>query len=424
MLRLTIVAAACASSLASHALARPVAFINARILTATAAGEIPNGTVIVEGGKITALGPEISPPSDAEIIDAQGKTITPGLVASNTSIGAVEISGGADAAETGSGSKRVTAGYDVRYAINPYSPLISVVRRGGVTRSIVTPEDGDSSLGTRYAGQAAVIHLGEGPNVVVRAKAGVVWSLGASESGRGAAFVQFQAELADVRQYGRRPDSFRKGELRARDWSEADLKALLPVVERRTPLVAGADRASDILALLDLAAEERLKLILVGASEGWLAAEAIAAAGVPVILDVTANLPSNFDQIGASLKNAQRLHEAGVRLVIQGKPTGHEAGQLRYFAGLAVAHGLPYAAALEAVTVNPARVWGEEGFGALAVGQEADIAIWEGDPFEPLTDLSALYIRGERQSLRSRQNFLEEKYIGAARRGRAKDADR
>jgi imidazolonepropionase-like amidohydrolase len=253
----------------------------------------------------------------------------------------------------------------------------------------------------------------------MRPKAGVVWSLGAAESGRGAAFVQFQAELEDVRQYGRRPAAFRQGELLARDWSEADLKALLPVVEGRTPLAASVDRASDIVALLDVAAEQKLRLILVGASEGWLAAEKIAGSGIPVILDVTENLPSNFDQIGATLENARRLNEAGVTIVIQGKRSGHEAGQLRYFAGLAVAHGLPYAAALKAVTVNPARVWGEKNFGALAVGQDADIAIWEGDPFEPLTDLSALYIRGERQSLRSRQNMLEEKYIGAAQHNSA-----
>ena len=413
MLRLTILAGACALSFASPALARPTAFINARILTAAADDEIASGTLVIENGKITAVGANVSPPPDADIVDAQGKTITPGLVASNTSIGTVEISGGADAAEMGSGSNRVTAGYDVQYAINPYSSPFAVTRQGGVTRAIVTPGGGDASLGTRYAGQAAIIHLGEGPDILMRPKTGVVWSLGAAESGRGAAFVQFQEELEDVRQYSRRPASFRQGELRARDWSEADLNALVPVAEGRTPVVASVDRASDILALLDVAARQKLRLILVGASEGWLAAEKIAGAGVPVILDVTENLPSNFDQIGTSLENARRLHEAGVTLVIQGKRTGHEAGQLRYFAGIAVAHGLPYAAALKAVTVNPARVWGEKNFGALAVGQEADLALWEGDPFEPLTELSALYIRGERQTLRSRQNLLEEKYIGA-----------
>lgn len=416
MRKLAATIGTCAAMFAAQALAQPVAFVNARILTATDEGEITNGTVVIGNGKITAVGAEVSPPKDAEVMDMQGKVITPGLVATNTSIGAVEISGGADAAENGSGSKRITAGYDIQYAINPYSSLFAVTRQGGVTRAIVTPGGGDASLGTRYAGQAAIIHLGEGPDVLVRPKAGVVWSPGAAETGRGAAFVQFEAELEDVRQYGRNGNSFRRGELQARDWSEADLKALLPVVEGKTPLVANVDRASDILALLDFAEEEKLKLILVGAAEGWLAAEAIAKAGVPVILDVTENLPSNFDQIGSTLDNARLLHEAGVTLVIQGKRTGHEARQLRYFAGLSVAHGLPYAAALEAVTVNPARVWGEKNFGAVAVGQDADLAIWEGDPFEPLTDLLALYIRGEPQSLRSRQDMLEDKYIGAARR--------
>lgn len=424
MRNFAVIVGACALSLLSYASAQPVALVNARILTATDTDEIPNGTVIFDNGKIVAVGAGVAPPRDAQVMDMQGKTITPGLVAANVSIGAVEISGGADAAEMGSGSKRVTAGYDVQYAINPYSPLFAVTRQGGVTRAIVTPGGGDASLGTRYAGQAAVIRLGEGPDVVLRPRAGVVWSLGVGEAGRGAAFVQFQAELKDVRRYARRRNAFERGELRARDWSEADLEALIPVVEGKEPLVASVDRASDILALLDLAAREKIKLILVGASEGWLAADAIAKAGVPVILDVTENLPSNFNQIGATLDNARLLHEAGVTLVIQGKRTGHEARQLRYFAGLAVAHGLPYTVALKAVTVNPARVWGEKGFGAITAGQEADLAIWDGDPFEPLTDLTVLYISGERQSLRSRQDMLEERYINAARRsGAERSAD-
>jgi imidazolonepropionase-like amidohydrolase len=275
------------------------------------------------------------------------------------------------------------------------------------------PNIGADSGSANFAGQAAFLSLGVKPEIAP--KIGIVWGMRRGAPARGAAFVQLKAELGDVRRYAKDRSALSKGELTARDWSVVDLDALVAVIEGKQRLVTRVDRASDILALLSLARQEKIKLVLVGAAEGWRVAEQIAEAGVPVMLNPTNNLPGNFDEVGAIDENAARLFSAGVKIVLRGGSSAHDAGKLRYFAGMAVARGLPYQAALQAVTVTPARIWGANHFGAIAVGQRADLAIWNGDPFEPLTELIALYIKGEPQALASRQDQLEAEYIKAAR---------
>lgn len=413
MIKKTLLFVAVWLGVTAPATAQTLVFQNARILTADQAGTIEQGSVVVKDGRIVAVGTDIQLPAGAELVNLNGKTLTPGLVASDSLLGIVEISGGANAAETASRNAVISAGYDVQYAINPYSSAIGVARKGGITRAVVMPNAGPANA--TFAGQAAVLSLGEGIPADIQAQVAVVWDLRASAYGRGAAFVQLKADLADVRKYARSKSALVKGELLSRDWSTADLDALVPVIEGRKRLAAKVDRATDILALINISREEKIKLVLVGAAEGWKVAEHIARAGIPVMVDLTNNLPSNFDEIAATSENAARLFSAGVPLILRGGSSAHDAGKLRYFAGMAVARGLPYDAALQAVTATPARLWGATDVGTIAAGQQADIAIWSGDPFEPLTELVALYIRGKAQPLISRQEQLEDKYIDALR---------
>lgn len=387
--------------------AETIALQNAKILTAASPAALEQGTILIKDGRITAVGQNISLPAGVTLIDLSGKTVTPGLVAADTLLGMVEISGGANAAETGSKIAAISAGYDVQYAINPHSSAIAVARQGGVTTAIVMPNPGAGNA--NYAGQAAFLKLAASPTT--EAKVGVVWEMRANAVGRGTVFVQLQAELADVRRYAKNKNALNKGELTAKDWSVADLEALVAVVQAKRPLIVRVDKAADIATLLHLAKAEKIKLVLVGAAEGWKVATQIAEAEVPVLLDPTNNLPSSFDEIGASADNAAALVAAGVTVVLRGGASAHDAGKVRYFAGMAVARGVPYNIALQAITVTPARVFSEQRVGSIAPGQQADLAVWSGDPFEPLTELNSLYINGKLQPLTSRQNQLETKYI-------------
>ncbi|PKM18569.1 MAG: imidazolonepropionase [Gammaproteobacteria bacterium HGW-Gammaproteobacteria-15] len=387
--------------------AQTIALQNVKVHTAASAGTLENITVLIKDGKINAIGTNLTLPANAVLQDLSGKVVTPGLVATDTLLGMVEISGGANAAETGSRAAAVSAGYDVKYAINPHSTAIAVARQGGVSSAIVIPNAGAGNA--NFAGQAAILHLGAKPEI--SAQTAVVWEMRTQAAGRGALFVQLQAELADVKRYARNKSAFAKGELTAKEWSVVDLDALLPIIQGKKPLIAKVDRASDILALLQLSQQEKLQLVLLGAAEGWQVANDIAASGVTVIIDPTNNLPSSFDEIAASAENTAKLHQAGVNIILKGGSSAHDASKIRFFAGMAVARGLPFDIALQAVTVRPARVFGATDFGTVAVGQKANLAIWSGDPFEPLTELTSLYINGIKQPLTSRQNQLETKYI-------------
>ena len=393
--------------------AETIALRNSTILTADTQGQIENGTILIENSRIVAVGQNVSVPSDARIVDLSGMTVTPGFIVTDTLLGIVEISGGANAAETSSQTSDISAGYNVQHSINPLSTAIPVARKGGVTRAVVMPYPGAD--GATFAGQAAILDLNGNLEGNISGPVGIVWDMRTKDYGRGATFTQLQADLDDVRKYVRDASSLQKGKLLSRDWSRADLDALSPVVKGDMPLTVRVDRASDILTLLNLAKAQKIRLVVVGASEGWLVAKQIADAGVPVAVDPSDNLPGSFDAVGAMSDNIARLYEAGVRLIIRGGSSAHDAGKLRYFAGMSVAKGVPSDEALKAVTSTPAGVWGDGTFGMIKVGMLADIAIWTGDPFEPMTDLSSLYISGVEQKLESRQDALAQKYIPFAK---------
>ncbi|MEX6634517.1 amidohydrolase family protein [Hyphococcus lacteus] len=396
------------------AVAQPLLLQNATIFTGGPEAELKTGSIVIEDETITAVGAELRVPNGARIVDLKGAIVTPGLVVANTTLGAVEVNAGANAND-GSGAKStLTSGVDLQYAINPQSSLLPVARSGGVTRAFVTPtSSGRDPSGLKFGGQSVSINTGGGLKVIDVSQLGVTLNLSDKNIGRGALFVQLKSAFADVRLYAKRASALNNGELNANDWTQADLNALVPIVRGEKPLIVSVDRASDILNIIQLSKDEKIQIILSRANEGWVVADQIAAADIPVILDPTDNLPQSFDRLASSFKNAVRLVDAGVKIAIIGPRAGHDARLLRYHAGIAVSHGLSRQAALEAITINPARIWGQENYGAIAVGQKADIAIWSGDPFEPLTDLVALYVNGEEQSLENRQSILRDKYLSA-----------
>jgi imidazolonepropionase-like amidohydrolase len=262
-----------------------------------------------------------------------------------------------------------------------------------------------------------VIHLGVGPDIDARPKAGMVLALGeagARDAGgsRAAEFVQLRATFQDVRDFAKNRAAYDRNQMRQMNLSREDLEALIPVVEGREPLMVSVHRAADIHQVLKLAREENLHLILEGAEEGWLVAPEIAAARVPVILNAEADLPTSFETLGSTLENAARLNAAGVLVAIEDPPLFEGGRTPRFDAGRSVAHGLPYMAALAAITLNPARIWGvADRIGSLEPGKDADVVIWSGDPLETSSAPVAIFIRGEQMPLRSRDLDLRDRYL-------------
>ncbi|HKX57256.1 MAG TPA: amidohydrolase family protein, partial [Xanthomonadales bacterium] len=130
-------------------------------------------------------------------------------------------------------------------------------------------------------------------------------------------------------------------------------------------------------------------------------------------LDPLSNLPSDFDSIGARLDNAALLHQAGVSISfsMSGDST-HNARKLRYAAGVAVANGLPFAAGLEALTINPASIFNlPEGYGSIAANAPANLVMWTGDPLEVTTMADAVILNGKSIPMVSRQTLLRDRYL-------------
>ncbi|WP_394763173.1 amidohydrolase family protein [Phenylobacterium sp.] len=417
--------------------AETVAITNARILTAGPAGEIASGTVVIRDGKIVSVGAAAAP-AGARVIDAHGGVVAPGFFATGTELGLVEV--GALGNDATVNNPDLGAAFDVQYGLNAESVQFPVARLGGLTSAIVLPQSAfdrggdadDEELDARdltagpergggrshglFAGQAAVIHMAQSDNVLTKARVAMVVPFGRAGAGvaggaRGAEVVAFKEALADVRAFMKNRAAYERGGYRDLALSRADLEALIPVVEGRMPIVASVHRASDIREVLRLAREEHLKVILNGAEEGWKVAAEIAKAGVPVLLNPLDDRPESYEMLGATMDNAARLQAAGVTVALEATGGSSRSRETRYGAGNAVSHGMPYAAALAAITINPAKIFGvADRTGSLEPGKDADLVIWTADPFEPLSQPTAVFIHGAQQPMTSRQTELRDRY--------------
>lgn len=403
--------------------AETIAIVNARVLTVGPLGEIARGTVVVRDGRIAAVGANIAVPADARVIDGSGGILTPGFIQADSTLGAVEVSQVPASADRATHHDSISAAFDISLGLNPDSILLPVARLAGITRAVVTPlYDDRGNRRLLFAGQAAVIDLGQRPDMVTRPRVAMVLEMGESgaERGggaRGAEIAALRALLDDVRHFTRNRALYDRGAGRPQTLSRTDLEALVPVVEGRMPVIVKVDRAADIREAIAFARAERLRIILDGAAEGWRVADEIARAGVPVILDPLSNLPRSFAEMGATMENAARLHAAGATVIVKtGSGVAHRARELRYGAGNAVACGLPYEAALAAITINPARAFGvADRIGSIEPGKEADLVLWSGDPFEPLSQPRAILVRGAEQPLTARPLQLRDRYAPGLR---------
>lgn len=415
-------AAAPLALLASAACAQSVAITNARLVIGDGSAPIEGGTVIIRNGKVVAAGKDLALPQGVEVIDASGNYVTPGIVAGFTRMGIVEVDGVAPTNDSGAGGSPFHAAIDIAPAVNPLTSSIPLNRAEGVTRAIVAPE----ARGSIFAGLGAVIDLGADRAPVSTPRAFQFMEYGESGAGnaggsRPAAIAAFKNALFQALEYAKHPASYPdqgKDALLTR----ADAEALGPVATGRMPLLVHVERASDMLALIGLRQSfPQLRLVFVGASEGWVIAKEIAAAHIPVIASALNDLPEAFESLAATQSNIGRMKAAGV-LVGIGTINDNEARQARLekqYAGNLVAlrhvpgaSGLDWDSAFAAITSAPAEAIGlGSEIGSLRTGRRGDVVIWSGDPLELDSAALAVWVDGVKQPLTTRQGQLLRRYL-------------
>jgi len=401
---------------------------NARIVTVSGP-EIEQGSILIRNGKIESVGTAVAAPSEAQVIDASGLIVYPGMIDAGTSLGLVEIGSGApgtvDLAELGDMNPNAQA----MIAVNPYSAHVGVSRVNGITSVLTLPRGG------LISGQAALINLdGTTPrDMAVVASAALIinfprvstttagnffsppqpFNINEAITTRDKQVEQLRKILRDAESYGRAQDAYARDPHLPRPDQSVVLASLVPFVRGERPVILRADREPDIRAALRFADEMRLQHpIIMGGDDAWKVATLLKERNVPVILTGVLDLPLREDDFYDMLyETAAKLQRAGVRFCISTGDTGANVRDLPYQAGMAAAFGLPRDEALKAVTLYPAQIMAvADQMGSIEPGKLANLVITDGDLLEARTHVRYLFINGRGIPLVSRHTELYEQF--------------
>ncbi|HXH66348.1 MAG TPA: amidohydrolase family protein [Candidatus Limnocylindrales bacterium] len=419
------------ASNAQTSTAADIAIIHAKIFT-LAGPPIEGGTVVIHEGKIAAVGAGVAIPAGAQVIDAKGLQLYPGLFDPVTQMGLSEISAviaTVDTTETGSFNPDVTAAT----AILPSSAHIPVTRASGITEVIAVPASGgfDSRNATNLiGGQASAIHLaGWTPDEMAinkRAAMVVDWPGIETRSFDFATFANKEKTFADAKkEYDKQVNDLADYIEQARHYAQAmqnpgsaglqrdvKLESLVPVVRGEIPLMIFADKSRQIRDAVEFCDKQKLKLIVAGANEAWKVKDLLRSKNVPVILRPTLGEPlEEDDAYDRLLTQPEELRSAGIKFAFGSFDNGF-ARRLGQNAANAVAHGLPYDEGLKAVTLYPAQMFGLDAqLGTVETGKIANLIVTNGDPLDVTTEVRYLFIRGQLTSTDNKQKALYEKYL-------------
>jgi imidazolonepropionase-like amidohydrolase len=408
-------AALIAATTAAHA--ETVAITGGKLVIGDGSAPIEGGTVVIRNGTVVAAGANVAIPADAHTVDARGKWVTPGIFAGFSRVGLAEVDAVNGTNDKSGGRSGFSAAIDIAPAIDPFRSPIAVNRTAGVTRAVVAPEGGPSI----FAGQGAIADLGADAEPVTRARAfqfAEFGEEGAEVSGgsRAGTHLHFRAMLREAQDHAAGSDAFDDDLLK-----KEDARALQSVLRGETRLLIHVEAANDMLRLIELKRDfPAVKMVFVGASEGWRVADKLAAAGISVIASALNDLPATFEMLGATQSNIGRMKKAGVKVAI-GMINDRDSHQLRYtpqYAGNLVslqkvpgATGLSWDEAFAAISSAPAEIMGvADRLGSLKAGRAADVVVWDGDPLELSSAATTVFIDGVEQPLGNRQDRLRDRY--------------
>ncbi len=415
----------------SPAVAETVAITGGKVVIGDGSAPIDGGTVVIRDGNLVGAGANVAIPAGARTIDATGKWVTPGIFAGFSRLGLAEVDAVNGTNDKSGGKSGFSAAIDIGPAIDPFRSPIAVNRSAGVTRAVVAPEVAESI----FAGQGAIADLGSDENAVTKPRAFQFAEFGeagaqAAGGSRAGTHLHFRAMLREAQDHAAGGDAFDDNLLK-----KEDARALQAVLRGEQRLLIHVEAANDMLRLLELKRDyPAIKMVFVGATEGWRVAAQLAAAGVPVIASALNDLPASFEMLGATQSNIGRMKRAGVKVAI-GMIDDRDAHQLRYtpqYAGNLVsleklpgAAGMSWNDAFAAISSAPADIMGVgDRYGSLRAGRAADVVIWDGDPLELSTAATNVFIDGVEQPLGNRQDRLRDRYRNPAEGSLPKAYDR
>jgi imidazolonepropionase-like amidohydrolase len=422
-----------ATILALPALAQPApgvyAIQGAKVYT-LAGPPIEGGTVIIRNGKISAVGAHLEIPADAQVIDAKGLEVYPGLFDPVTQLGLTEIGqvvATVDVNELGDFNPELVAAT----AVNPSSAHIAVTRASGITHVVAAPGAPGFELsgGGIVTGQASAFNLAGWTMEEMQIQRSVAmvinWPSIQTRSFDFASFSYKEKPYADAKkEYDKSINDLSDWLDRARHYAQAKVKgspalyerdlkleAMIPVVEGNLPVLVIAGKSRDIRNAIDFCAKQNLKMILADGSEAWKVKDLLKEKKIPVILGPTEQLPEEEDDpYDKPMSQPAELNAAGIPIAFSSFGTSFSR-RLSQYAGTAVAYGLPHDEALKAVTVNAAQMLGlGDRFGTLEPGKIADLIVTTGDPLEIRTQVRYLFINGQLTSTANRHRDLYEQY--------------
>ena len=420
-------------SLFGFAQEKPVALKGGKLLTVTH-GVLENGVLLIQDGKIAALGTAASVkiPKDARVIDVTGMTIYPGLIDSETHLGLIEISAENMTNDMFESSDEITPQMHVYDAFHAESELIPVTRLNGITNVIVAPDNADTLPGqdcfVQLSGQSAtemllIRDVAMPLNFTGEQRRNESWDKRKFPSTRMGLAAQLRQAFLDAQRYAQDRADYEKKKSDTRSDKEEkgppsppkrDLKleALLPYLDGKKSIVLAAEEASDLETAVNLANEFHLKFVLNHISHSQAVLDYVARLKVPVIVGPIYEDPKPDERYDAVYSLPAQLQKRGVQIAFASY-SAHDSRNLPYQAGFATAFGLPYDEALKAITLNPAQIWGvADKLGSLDVGKTANIVVANGDPLDLKTDVKEVFIEGREIPMTSRQTRLRDQYSG------------
>ena len=406
-----------------------VALKGGKLLTITH-GVIENGVVVMQNGRITAVGGAgTAIPSGAKVIDVTGMTVYPGLIDSESHLGLTEISADRMTNDELEPSDEIMPHMHVYDAFHAETALIPVTRINGITNAIVAPGSGDT-----LPGQDSFIQLAGASATEMLTVRDIAMPLNftgqqrRNQSFESAKFpftrmgmaAQLRQAFIDALDYDQKLAAYEKKKSSA-DEKEKDkagappkrdlkFEALLPYLHGKKPVVLAAEQPNDLLTALELANEFHLKVILNHVTHSAALVDKIAATGLPVIIGPIYEQPKEDERYDAVFKMPAELAKRGVKIAC----ASYDAQNVRnlpYAAGYAVAFGLSPEEALKALTINPAQMWGvDKDLGSLDVGKMGNVVVANGDPLDVKTDVKHVFIQGAEIPLVNKQTELRDQY--------------
>jgi imidazolonepropionase-like amidohydrolase len=417
-------------SILTSAQENPIALKGGKLLTITH-GAIENGVIVMQNGKIAAVGEagSVNIPANAQVIDATGETIYPGLIDSETQLGLTEISAEATTNDLVEMGDEIMPNMHTADAFHAESALIPVARLNGITNAIVAPDGGDT-----LPGQDSFIQLAgsSAPEMLLIRDLALPLNFTGDERRNKGGFdkrkfpstrmglaTQLRQAFIDAQDY--------KMKLADYDHKKADavrdkkpeplapkrdlkLEALIPYLDGKKTVVLAAESSSDLQTAVSLANEFKLKFVLNHISHSQPVLDYVASLKVPVIVGPIYEAPKEDERYDTVYSLPAQLYKRGVKIVFASY-SAHNVRNLPDAAGFATAFGLPHDEALKAITLNAAEVWGvADQLGSLDTGKTANVVVANGDPLDVKTDVKQVYIQGRAIPMTSRQTQLRDEY--------------